>query len=114
MNLLRRRIMQENTPPGGATNSEQFRTGTTAETSRVKDQLRQAGTAATDALRSRAYAAGDTVRARASDAQDWARSQWGGIQGRVEARPGMAALWALGIGLAAGLLLSSLARGGRR
>lgn len=106
--------MQENTPPGGASNSEQFRAGTTAETHRVKEHLREAGTAATDALRSRAYAAGDTVRARAHDAQDWARSQWSGLQGRVESRPGTAALWALGIGLAAGLLLSSLARGGRR
>jgi hypothetical protein len=106
--------MQENTPPGGASNSEQFRTGTTAETHRVKEQLRQAGTTAADALRSRAYAAGDSVRARATDAQDWARSQWSGLQGRVEARPGVAALWALGIGLAAGLLLSALARGDRR
>jgi ElaB/YqjD/DUF883 family membrane-anchored ribosome-binding protein len=74
----------------------------TADTTQVKEHLR----AATDA-------AANAARNRAQQAQQWARSQWSGLQERVEAQPYQAAAWALGIGFVAGVLLTSLMRGRR-
>jgi hypothetical protein len=81
----------------GANNGEQ-----TADTAQVKEHLRAASEAATNAARN-----------RAQQAQQWARSQWDGLQERVEAQPQRASMWALGIGIVAGIVLSSLMRGRR-
>ena len=81
----------------------------TAETAEVKEHLRAAGDAAANAARARAAQAQEWARARASRAQDWARSQWGDVQHRIEAQPYKAAALALGIGLLAGVLLTTLA-----
>ena len=69
------------------------------DAAQVKEHLRAAGDAADSA-----------ARARAARAQDWARSQWGGMQQRIEAEPYKAAALAMGIGLLAGILLTALAR----
>lgn len=118
--------MQDNTPLGGASNGEQLRSkATDGDTQKVTDHLRAAGSAATEALRNRAGAASSTlrekaqaakgtVRSRANEAGTWARGQLSNIQGRVESQPTTAALWALGIGVAAGILLTALFRGDRR
>jgi len=79
------------------------------DTAEVKDHLRAAGDAAASAARARAARAQDWARNRASDAQDWARSQLGDVQQRIEAQPYKAAALALGIGLLAGVLLTTLA-----
>ncbi|MGH8322571.1 MAG: glycine zipper domain-containing protein, partial [Steroidobacteraceae bacterium] len=69
------------------------------DTAEVKEHLRAAGDAAASA-----------ARARASRAQDWARSQLSDVQQRIAAEPYKAAALALGIGLLAGVLLTTLAR----
>ena len=84
-----------------------------AEGQRVRDHVRAAGSAASDTLRDSASAAADAARERARGASAWARSRFSDLQDQVEQRPGTAALWALGIGLIAGILLTSLVRGGR-
>ena len=82
---------------------------TAADTAEVKDHLRAAGGAAANAARARAAQAQEWARNRASQAQDWARSQLGDVQQRIEAQPYKAAALALGIGLLAGVLLTTLA-----
>jgi ElaB/YqjD/DUF883 family membrane-anchored ribosome-binding protein len=80
-----------------------------SDTAQVKEHLRAAGDAAASAARARASQAQDWARTRASQAQDWARSQLGDVQQRIEAQPYRAAALALGIGLLAGILLTTLA-----
>ena len=82
---------------------------TVADTAEVKEHLRAAGGAAANAARARASQAQEWARNRASQAQDWARSQLGDVQQRIEAQPYKAAALALGIGLLAGVLLTTLA-----
>ncbi len=94
--------------PPGAGNGETLRG---EQTTKVRDHLRAASSAAADAIRDNASAAADAARARAQGATDWARSRFSDLQGSVEERPQTAALWALGIGIVAGFLLSSLFRG---
>jgi ElaB/YqjD/DUF883 family membrane-anchored ribosome-binding protein len=89
-----------------ATNGDNSGSSDTAE---VKEHLRAAGDAAAKAARARAERAQEWARDRASRAQDWARSQLGGVQNRIEAEPYKAAALALGIGLLAGVLLTTLA-----
>lgn len=79
------------------------------DTAQVKDHLRAAGDAAASAARNRASQAQEWARNRAGQAQDWARSQIGDVQQRIEAQPYKAAALALGIGLLAGVLLTTLA-----
>lgn len=93
--------------PGG--NGDRVR----AETDKVRDHLRAAGSAAADTIRENAGAAAEAARQRARGARDWARSRFEDLQGQVAERPQKAALWALGIGVIAGILLSSLFRGSR-
>jgi ElaB/YqjD/DUF883 family membrane-anchored ribosome-binding protein len=80
-----------------------------SDTAEVKEHLRAAGDAAAAAARARAAQAQDWARNRASQAQDWAKSQLGDVQQRIEAQPYRAAALALGIGLLAGVLLTTLA-----
>jgi ElaB/YqjD/DUF883 family membrane-anchored ribosome-binding protein len=70
-----------------------------ADAAQVKDHLRAARDAATNA-----------ARQRAQQAQEWGRSQLNDVQERIEAQPYRAAALALGIGLLAGILLSTFAR----
>jgi ElaB/YqjD/DUF883 family membrane-anchored ribosome-binding protein len=65
-------------------------------------------------LRAAKDAAADAVRGSAAQAKDWTRAQYTGLQERVEAEPYKAAAWALGIGFVAGVLITALARSGRR
>jgi ElaB/YqjD/DUF883 family membrane-anchored ribosome-binding protein len=81
------------------------------ESRKVREHLRAAGSAAADAVRENAGAAADAARKRARGASDWARSRWSDLQGQVEEKPHTAALWALGIGVVAGILVSGLLRG---
>jgi len=81
------------------TNGETFTTSAHPHAAQVKENLRAAGTAASEA-----------VRDRATKAQDWARGQVGTIQGTVEAEPYRATVWALGLGFVAGIVLTSLVR----
>jgi ElaB/YqjD/DUF883 family membrane-anchored ribosome-binding protein len=67
-----------------------------------------------DRLRDKASAAGDAVREGAESARGWAKSQYDGIQSRVEAEPYRATAWALGIGLVVGVALATLVRSNRR
>jgi ElaB/YqjD/DUF883 family membrane-anchored ribosome-binding protein len=69
------------------------------ETAQVKEHLRAARDAAANA-----------ARHRAAQAQQWGRSQLGDVQDRIEAQPYRAAALALGIGLLAGILLTTFAR----
>jgi ElaB/YqjD/DUF883 family membrane-anchored ribosome-binding protein len=71
----------------------------TADTAQVKDHLRAARDAAASA-----------ARQRATQAQEWGRSQLSDVQNRIESEPYKAAALALGIGLLAGILLTTLAR----
>ena len=80
-------------------------------TRKVGEHLRAAGSAAADAIRENAGAAADAARKRARGASDWARSRWSDLQGQVEEKPHSAALWALGIGLVAGILVAGLFHG---
>src|SRR3569833_2890089 len=79
------------------------------DTAQVKDHLRAAGDAAASAARARASQDQDWARARASHAQDWARTQMDDVQQLIEAQPYRAAALALGFGLLAGVLLTTLA-----
>jgi len=89
---------------GATTNGDN--SGDTAE---VKEHLRAAGDAAASAARARAARAQEWARDRASRAQDWAKDQMDGMQHRIETQPYRAAALALGIGLLAGVLLTTLA-----
>ena len=89
---------------GATTNGEN--SGDTAE---IKEHLRAAGDAAATAARARAARAQDWAKERASKAQDWAQDQLGNVQQRIESQPYKAAALALGIGLLAGVLLTTLA-----
>jgi len=91
------------------TNGEHAKAAGTADTAEVKEHLRAAGDAAANAARAGAAQAQEWARNRASQAQDWARSQWGDVQHRIEAQPYKAVALALGIGLLAGVLLTTLA-----
>ena len=75
----------------------------------IKEHLRAAGDAAANAARARAERAQEWARDRANRAQGWARDQWGDMQQRIETQPYKAAALALGIGLLAGVLLTTLA-----
>jgi ElaB/YqjD/DUF883 family membrane-anchored ribosome-binding protein len=83
----------------GATNGG---AGTRGGTGQVKEQLRAARDAAREKMR------GASTQARA-----WSRSRFSELQDRVEADPYRAAVWALGIGFVAGILLTALTRGRR-
>ena len=76
----------------------------------AKEHLKAAAGAAGESIRDRAQAYRERARDRAADAGDWAKSQWTDIQGRVESQPQTAALWALGIGVVAGILLGAAFR----
>ena len=65
-------------------------------------------------LRAAKDAASDAVRGSTAQAKDWARTQYSGLQERVEAEPYRAAAWALGIGFIAGVLITALASSGNR
>jgi ElaB/YqjD/DUF883 family membrane-anchored ribosome-binding protein len=91
----------------GPGNDEQVR----KHARKVGEHLRAAGSAARDAIRENAGAAADAARKRARGASDWARGRWSDLQGQVEERPHSAAIWALGIGLIAGILVSGLFHG---
>ena len=80
-----------------------------ADTAEVKEHLKAAGDAAASAARARAAQAQEWARTRASQAQDWAKGRWGDAQQTIEAQPYKAAALALGIGLLAGVLLTTLA-----
>jgi len=80
-----------------------------ADTAEVKEHLRAAGDAAASAARARAARAQEWARDRASRAQDWAKDQMSDVQHRIETQPYKAAALALGIGLLAGILLTTLA-----
>lgn len=77
------------------------------------ESAKEAVTQAKERLRAKAAAAGEAVREGAEQARGWARSQFDGLQRRVEAKPYQASAWALGIGLVAGVLLAGLIRGRR-
>jgi ElaB/YqjD/DUF883 family membrane-anchored ribosome-binding protein len=79
------------------------------DTAEIKEHLRAAGDAAAGAARARAARAQEWARDRASRAQDWARGQLTDAQQRIETQPYKAAALALGIGLLAGVLLTTLA-----
>lgn len=100
--------MADNISAGGS-NGEQVR----SEAQKARDHLRSAGSTAADAIRENVSSAADAARTGARGATDWARSRFADLQGRVEERPQSAALWALGIGIAAGFLLGTILRIGR-
>lgn len=89
--------MNEN--PGGRNGDNSVR----GSTEQVKEHLR----AARDA-------AADTVRSTTQQAKGWSRDRFQELQERVEAEPYRATAWALGIGFVAGVLITALARSGRR
>ena len=101
--------MANETSPGATVNGEQAK----QEFRGAKEHLRAAANTAAEDIRGRAQQYGDRARERAGEAGEWARSQWSGIQGRVESQPQTAALWALGIGVVAGILLGAAFRNGR-
>ena len=80
-----------------------------ADTAEVKEHLKAAGGAAASAARARAAQAQEWARTRASQAQDWAKGRLDDAQQSIEAQPYKAAALALGIGLLAGVLLTTLA-----
>ena len=65
-------------------------------------------------LRAAKDAASETLRGASSEARTWSRGQFAQLQDRIEAEPYRAAAWALGIGFVAGILITALARSGRR
>jgi ElaB/YqjD/DUF883 family membrane-anchored ribosome-binding protein len=79
------------------------------DTAEVKEHLRAAGGAAASAARARASQAKEWARTRGAQAQDWAKGQLDDVGQRIEAQPYKAAALALGIGLLAGVLLTTLA-----
>jgi ElaB/YqjD/DUF883 family membrane-anchored ribosome-binding protein len=84
------------------------------ENSTNGESAREAAANMKDRLRQKASAAGDAVREGADNARGWAKSQFDGLQSRVEAEPYRATAWALGIGLVVGVALATLVRGNRR
>ena len=102
--------MADHIPPGSS-NGDQAKAE--AEVLKARDHLKAAGSAAADAIRDNVSSAAEAARSRARGATDWARSRFTDLQDRVEQRPQSTALWALGIGVAAGFLLSTILRGGR-
>ena len=96
--------MNENTGSGtGTGRNGEGAAGGRARTEEMKEHLRAAKDAAADAVR------GTTEQART-----WTRSQYANLQERVEAEPYRAAAWALGLGFLAGVIITALARTGRR
>jgi ElaB/YqjD/DUF883 family membrane-anchored ribosome-binding protein len=95
--------MNETTGSGTGRNGEGAAANARGRAEDLKEHLRAAKDAATDAAR------GATAQART-----WTRSQYSNLQERVEAEPYKAAAWALGIGFIAGVLITALARTGRR
>jgi ElaB/YqjD/DUF883 family membrane-anchored ribosome-binding protein len=93
--------MYENSGSGANGNAGSARAAAGAE--QVKEHLRAAREAATD-----------TVREASREARTWSRGQFAELQDRIEAEPYRAAAWALGIGFVAGILITALARSGRR
>jgi ElaB/YqjD/DUF883 family membrane-anchored ribosome-binding protein len=79
------------------------------DTAEIKEHLRAAGDAAAHAARARAARAQEWARDRASKAQEWSRDHLADVQQRIETQPYKAAALALGIGLLAGVLLTTLA-----
>jgi ElaB/YqjD/DUF883 family membrane-anchored ribosome-binding protein len=79
------------------------------DTAEVKEHLRAAGGAAANAARARAAQAQEWARKSASQAQDWAKGQLSDVHQGIQAQPYKAAALALGIGLLAGVLLTTLA-----
>jgi ElaB/YqjD/DUF883 family membrane-anchored ribosome-binding protein len=65
-------------------------------------------------LRAARDAAAETVRSTTQQAKGWSRDRFQELQERVEAEPYRATAWALGIGFVAGVLITALARSGRR
>lgn len=93
--------MYENSP--NSPNGEQAAANARARAEEVKDHLRAAKNAASDA-----------VRDGTQQARTWTRSQFDGLQERVQADPTRATAWALGIGFMAGVLVTALIRGSGR
>ena len=91
-------------------NGEQFK----AEAQKAREHTKAAGSAAADALRENAASYADAARTSARSARDWARTRFTDLQGRVEERPQAAAIWALGVGLVVGVLITALVRGSSR
>jgi len=98
--------MANETSPGATTNGEQVK----QEFRGAKEHLKAAANAAGENIRGRAQAYGERAREQAGEAGNWAKSQLSGLQGRVESQPQTAALWALGIGVVAGILLGAAFR----
>ena len=94
--------MQDNSTTGSGNNGEAG-AHARAKAEEAKEHLRAAKDAGSDALR------GATAQAKT-----WTRSQVAGLQERVEAEPYKAAAWALGLGFFAGVVITALARSGRR
>jgi ElaB/YqjD/DUF883 family membrane-anchored ribosome-binding protein len=94
--------MNETTGTGTGKNGEGMASAR-GRTEDMKEHLRAAKDAAADAAR------GATAQART-----WTQSRYSDLQERVEAEPYKAAAWALGIGFVAGVLITALARTGRR
>lgn len=93
--------MNENTV--GGRNGDSGTTGTKGGTEQVKEHLRAAKDAASD-----------TLRSTTQQAKGWSRDQFQTLQERVEAEPYRATAWALGIGFVAGVLITALAKSGKR
>jgi hypothetical protein len=94
--------MNESTGSGIGKNGEGM-ASTRGRTDDMKDHLRAAKDAAADA-----------ARGASAQARNWTQSRYADLQERVEAEPYKAAAWALGIGFIAGVLITALARTGRR
>jgi hypothetical protein len=76
-------------------------------------RLRAGRERAAEWARARSNEASQWARQRGTEASDWARDRLAAVQGRVEADPQRATLWALGAGFVFGILVASLIRGGR-
>ena len=94
--------MQDNNP-GSGRNGGEGSANTRARAEEVKEHLRAAKDAASDA-----------VRGTTAQAKTWTQAKYADLQQRVEAEPYRAAAWALGLGFLAGVLITALARTGRR
>src|SRR5688572_26182275 len=77
------------------------------------EAARVGGERAAEWARTRGNEASQWARERGTQASDWARDRIAAVQGRVEADPQRATLWALGAGFVFGILVASLLRGGR-
>jgi hypothetical protein len=91
---------------------------------RVRGRVKTASESAAEAARvgreraaewakARSNEASEWARTRGTQASDWARERLAVVQGRVEADPQRATLWALGAGFVFGILVASLLRGSR-